>query len=272
MNIYISADIEGMAGIGGWHQAETDGRDYGLGRQWMTDQVNAAVEGAVEAGATTILVKDAHDTATNILLDKLHPAAELIVGWGPLKSMVEGVDESFDAVLLLGYHARAETVKGTLAHTWSGNLLELTVNDQPMGETGWAAIYAGHFGVPIAMVTGDDLLKEQIDQELPPGVHYVITKTGLAHESARMRPLQDVMTEIRETASAALSDIEALSVLRPRLPLTVTMRFRQWENLDACAAVPGVERIDVSTFRFQAADAIEAQKYFITLGRVASRS
>jgi D-amino peptidase len=271
MNIFISADIEGMAGIVGWHQAEHSERDYGTARLWMTDQVNAAIEGAVSAGATTVLVKDAHETATNILLDKLHPAAELISGWGPLGSMVEGVDESFDAVMLLGYHARAMTLGGTLAHTWSGNVLDLRLNGEPIGETAWAAAFAGHFSVPLALITGDDKLKEQADQELPPGFHYVITKMGMAHKAARLRPLKDVCDEIRETAAASLADLEGLPVFKPHLPATVSIRFRHWEGLDICAAVPGVQRLDVTTFQFQAADMIEAQKYFATLHRLAPR-
>jgi len=269
--VFISADIEGMAGIVGWHQACNTEPDYGTARLWMTEQVNAAIEGAVAAGATTVLVKDAHETATNIPLDKLHPAAELISGWGPLGSMVEGVDESFDAVMLLGYHARAMTPGGTLAHTWSSNVLDLQLNGRPIGETAWAAAFAGGYGVPLAMISGDDKLKEQVDAELPPGFHYVITKTGMGHKAARLRPLKDVCDELRETAAASLADLEGLPVFRPELPVTVSMRFRHWEGLDVCAAVPGVQRLDVATFQFQAADMIEAQKYFATLHRLAPR-
>jgi D-amino peptidase len=268
MNIFISADIEGMAGIVGPHQQFEEGRDYGLARLWMTEEVNAAVKGAVRAGATSVVVKDAHNTGTNILLDKLHPAAELISGWGPLGSMVEGIDESFDAVMLLGYHARAETAGGTLAHTWSSHVLELMLNGRPIGEAAWAAAFAGHFGVPVAMISGDDKLKTQVEQELPPGFHFVITKTGIGHKAARLRPLADVREEITDTAAMALGDIEGLPVFRPDWPTTIRMRFRHWEGLDACAAVPNVQRIDLTTFEFQAADAVEAQKYFATLHRL----
>jgi D-aminopeptidase len=121
------------------------------------------------------------------------------------------------------------------------------------------------------MITGDDKLKAQMDEELPPGFHYVITKTGLAHKAARLRPLKDVCDEIRETAAASLADPEGLPVLKPHLPATVTIRFRHWEGLDICAAVPGVQRLDVATFQFHAADMIEAQKYFATLHRLAPR-
>jgi D-amino peptidase len=271
VNIFISADIEGMGGIVGWDQADNQGRDYGTARKWMTDQVNAAIEGALEAGATSVVVKDAHETATNILLDRLNPGAELISGWGPLGSMVEGVDDRFDAVFLLGYHARAMSLGGTLAHTWSGNVLDLQLNGQSIGEAAWAAAFAGHYNVPLALVTGDDKLKLQIEQELPPGSYYVITKTGMAHKAARLRPLKEVCEEIRDTAAASLSDVEGLPVFKPDMPATVSLRFRHWEGLDICAAVPHVRRLDVNVFEFTAADMIEAQKYFATLHRLAPR-
>jgi D-aminopeptidase len=100
----------------------------------------------------------------------------------------------------------------------------------------------------------------------------VITKMGMSHKAARLRPLKDVCEEIRETAAACLADIEGLPVLKPHIPATLTMRFRHWEGLDACEAVPGVKRLDVATFECKAADIIEAQKYFTTLQRLARPS
>ncbi|MBI4580401.1 MAG: M55 family metallopeptidase, partial [Planctomycetes bacterium] len=149
--------------------------------------------------------------------------------------------------------------------------LDLTINGQSVGEAAWAAAFAGHFGVPIGMITGDDQLKAQVERELPPGFHYVMSKTGMAHECARLRPLADVRDEIRETAAAALADIEGLTVYRPKLPLTVTMRLRHWEGLEICEAIPTIERLDVNTLRFQAANVIEAQKCFVAINRLAPR-
>jgi D-amino peptidase len=269
MNVFISADIEGVGGVMGWHQGDPTGRDYKLACQWMTAEVNAAIEGCLAAGATSIVVKDSHNEANNIELDKLHPAAELISGWGPLGSMVEGIDEQFDALVLIGYHARSSSVRGTLAHTWSSIILDLQLNGRSMGEAAWAAAFAGHYKVPLAMVTGDDRLKGQLDEELPPGFHYVITKTAMAYKAARMRPIEEVRSEIRETATAALSDVEALPVFEPELPATMTLRFRHWEKLTDLEAVPNVERIDANTVQVQVNSIIEAQKYFMTLVRLA---
>ena len=163
MNVFISADIEGVCGVMGPCHWDPAGAEYKRACGWMTQEVNAAVRGALAAGAKRIVVKDAHNTATNIPLDELDPAAELISGWGPLDSMVEGVDSSFGAVFLIGYHARGGTIDGTLAHTFSSNVLDLRVNGQTVGEAGWAGMFAGHFDVPVALVTGDDKLKARVE-------------------------------------------------------------------------------------------------------------
>ncbi len=269
MNVFISADIEGIGGVMGTMHQEPGNPAYRLACEWMTGEVNAAVEGALQGGAGRVVVKDSHNTGMNIDLDKLHPAAELISGWGPLRSMVEGIDETFDALFLIGYHARGMTLGATLAHMWSSHVLDCRINGQSVGEAAWAAAFAGHFNVPVALVTGDDKLIAQVTQELPPGFLHVQTKTGMAFHAARMRPIPIVREEIRQTAARAMTKIKTLSPYKPTLPATITLRFRHWEGLDACAAVPTVERLSVDTFQFRAPDFIEAQKGFATLHRLA---
>lgn len=269
MNVFISADIEGVGGVMGPSHWDTAGADYKRACGWMTQEVNAAVRGALAAGAKHVVVKDAHNTGTNISLEELHPAAELISGWGPLNSMVEGVDSSFDAVFLIGYHPRGGTVGGTLAHTWSSNVLELRINNQPIGESEWAAAFVGHFNVPVVLVTGDDKLKVQVEAGLPTGFQFVVTKRGWAYNAAQMRPLVVVREEIEAAARKAVEQAASVTPFKPTLPLTCLLRFRHWEGLNACAAVPGVERLAFDSFQFRAADIIEAQKYFSTLHRLA---
>jgi len=269
MSVFISADMEGVCGVCSLNQWEPGGSGYDRACEWMTGEVNAAVEGAVKAGARRIVVKDAHCDGNNIDLERLHPAAELISGWGPLNSMVEGIGSDFKALILIGYHARASTADGTFSHTWSRNVLDLRINDVSVGEAEWAAAFAGHFGVPVAMITGDDKLAGQVRKTLPPGIHFVVTKTGWAFNAAQMRPIAAVREEIRETAAKALSDLQRLPIYRPSLPATITMRFRNWEGLHACEAFPGVRRLSVDTFQYQAGDLIEAHRYFSTLQRLA---
>ncbi|GMV98194.1 MAG: M55 family metallopeptidase [Phycisphaerae bacterium] len=269
MNVFISADIEGICGVMQKLHWDPAGSEYKRACEWMAEEVNAAVRGALAGGARRVVVKDSHYLGTNIRLDQLHPAAELISGWGHLHSMVEGVDATFNALFLIGYHARGGTVMGTLAHTWSSNLLDLRINDAPVGESGWAAAFAGHFGVPVALVSGDDQLRAQVAGELPPGFQFVQTKIGWGYNAAHSRPIPKVREELEAAARKAVEVAASLRPFKPALPMTVTMRFRHWEGLHACSAVPGVERLSFDTFRFQAADAIEAQKYFVTLHRLA---
>lgn len=272
MNIFISADIEGVCGVMGSLHWDPAGAQYAKACAWMTQEVNAAIEGALEAGAKRIVVKDSHNDGTNIPLDLLHPSAELISGWGPLNSMVEGLDRTFNAVFLIGYHARGATPDGTLAHTWSGNVLDLRINDQRIGETGWAAAFAGHFDVPVALVTGDDKLIAQCGEELPQGYQTVMTKKGWTYNAAQMRPMHEVRCDIRAAAGRAVRSIPSLRAFKPTLPASVTVRFRHWEGLHYCAAVPGVDQLAVDTFRFQARDIVEAARYFATLHRLARMS
>lgn len=272
MKVFISADIEGINGVVGDQHSDPQGADYARACDWMVKEVNAAIEGAFDGGASYVLVKDSHNTGTNINLEKLDPRAELVSGWGPLNSMVEGVDQTFGSVFLIGYHARATTLGGTLAHTWSGNVLDLSINGQIIGEVGWAALFAGHFGVPIGLVTGDDQLLAQVRHEIPEGVCTVMTKTGWAFNCAKQRPMIQVRDEIRTAARQAVTVSPRLACYRPTFPITLRIRFRHWERLSICEAVPGVRRVDAQTVEATAADAMEAQKYFVTLHRLARPS
>ncbi len=269
MNVFISADMEGICGVCTLNQWEPGGSGYARACEWMTAEVNAAVEGAIEAGAAKVVVKDAHCDGNNIDMERLAPEAELISGWGPLNSMVEGISPEFNAVVLIGYHARGSTADGTFAHTWSRNVLDLQVNGVSIGEAEWAAAFAGQFGVPVAVITGDDKLAGQVRATLPAGFRFVVTKTGWAFNAAQMRPIAAVRKEIRETVWQALLAPGELPVYRPKLPVSVSIRFRHWEGLHACEAVPNVERLSVDTFRYEASDFVEAHKYFTTLQRLA---
>ena len=121
----------------------------------------------------------------------------------------------------------------------------------------------------MALVTGDDKLAAQCAEELPRGYQNVVTKTGWNYNAAHMRPQAQVRKEIQEAAARSLKDIKSLTPYKPRLPAQITLRFRHWEGLHYCAAVPNVERMSVDTFKFEVRDFIEGQKYFATLHRLA---
>ena len=145
LKVFISVDMEGVSGLINWDETAQGGPDYPLFRKLMTAEANAAIAGALEAGATEIVVRDAHDSARNILPDELRPEARLIREWnGPL-SMMEGIDKTFDAVVFIGYHARAGTPDAVLKHTMSLSLFDVILNGVRLPEAGWNAAIAGYF-------------------------------------------------------------------------------------------------------------------------------
>ena len=169
LTVYISADMEGIAGISSTEDP--------LGPRFMTREVNAAVAGAFNAGATRVVVNDAHGSHTNLLQDQLDPRVTLIRGSLKPYGMMEGLDSSFSAVLFVGFHAKARSLGGFAAHTGSGIVADLRINGVSVGEGGMNALYAAWYGVPVAFISGDTLAVTQLGA-LVPGVVGVAVKTG----------------------------------------------------------------------------------------------
>lgn len=153
--------MEGVAGVVDREQTLRDGKEHERARKLMTQEVNAAIEGALEAGAKQVLVNDSHGTMRNIILEELNENAELITGSPKPLSMMQGIDKTFNAVLFVGYHAMRGTYKGVLEHTYHGNIVsDVFFNSKRYGETGMNAAVAGYFKVPIVLVTGDQAVAD----------------------------------------------------------------------------------------------------------------
>lgn len=261
LKVFISVDMEGIAGVIHWEDVSRDGKDYGLFRRLMTLETNAAVEGALAAGATEIVVRDSHGSARNILPDLLHPEAQLIRDWsgGPL-SMMEGIDASFDAVVFVGYHARAGTSDGVLKHTMSGTLFDVILNGTRMPEAGINAAIAGHFGVPVVLVAGDGAICRQA-REVLGNVETAAVKEGIG-TAARMLHPQKAQELIRERTEAALTGLAKFKPYRPKAPYTLEVVFTD-ENLAARASwVPGARRTAERAVAFTSNDLMEIIKFF----------
>ncbi len=166
--VYISADMEGVAAI-----SATDDQ---LGRRFMTEEVNAAVAGAFDAGATLVVVNDAHGSHQNLLQDLLDPRVTLIRGSLKPYGMMQGLDSSFAAVVFIGFHGKAGSEGSFLAHTGSGVVEDLRINGTSVGEGGMNALFATWFGVPVAFISGDSIAVMQL-REVVPGAHGVSVKT-----------------------------------------------------------------------------------------------
>lgn len=224
LKVYISVDMEGISGVNGDDQTSAAGAEYGRARKLMVEDANAAIRGAFDGGATEVLVNDSHGSQRNLLPEDLDQRARLISHSFKRYGMMEGLDETFDAVIFVGYHAKAESPRGLFAHTGSGVLRDLQVNGKSVGEGGMNAILAAWYGVPVVMVTGDDVAVEQ-QKETAPGVRGVVVKRAINSRAVELRPVADTRRDIQATAKEAVA--AAKKPARERLAAyTVRMEFR----------------------------------------------
>lgn len=260
LKVFISVDMEGVSGLINWDETAQGGPDYPLFRKLMTAEANAAIAGALEAGATEIVVRDAHDSARNILPDELRPEARLIREWnGPL-SMMEGIDKTFDAVVFIGYHARAGTPDAVLKHTMSLSLFDVILNGVRLPEAGWNAAIAGYFDVPVVFLSGDTAICKQV-REIVGNVETVAVKDGLGKAASMIHPAK-AQDMIQKGVAAALRNLKAYKPFKPSPPYKLEVVFTD-ENLAQRASwVPGAVRTGERSVAFASGDFMDIVKYF----------
>ena len=260
LKVFISVDMEGVSGLINWDETAQGGPDYPLFRKLMTAEANAAIAGALEAGATEIVVRDAHDSARNILPDELRPEARLIREWnGPL-SMMEGLDKTFDAVVFIGYHARAGTPDAVLKHTMSLSLFDVILNGVRLPEAGWNAAIAGYFDVPVVFLSGDTAICKQV-REIVGNVETVAVKDGLGKAASMIHPAK-AQDMIQKGVAAALRNLKAYKPFKPSPPYKLEVVFTD-ENLAQRASwVPGAVRTGERSVAFASGDFMDIVKYF----------
>lgn len=261
MKVFISADIEGITGI--IHDDQTTGTsgDYMQGRKWMTSDVNAAVDGALQAGATEIYVKDAHGNGRNILLDELRKEAILISGWTTLLSMVQGIDKTFDALILIGYHSMIGTEEGILAHTMSGCVKKFMINGRPMGEPEISALTAGYYGVPVVFIAGDQTATGELVSFIG-NIPNVVTKYGMGKQTGRLINPEITRQAITEGVSEALSDLSRFKPFKFDPPIKMSLKLSSQKMADLISFVPGVDRVDVDEVAYHTDDVMAMLKMF----------
>ena len=210
MNKYlISVDIEGITGVINKNFASKEGKYYQLGCGYMTSDVNAVVQGILNADPDAwIVIRDAHEDAVNLNLEELHPKANLIQGWGPTLNMLAGLDQTFKGVFLVGYHAGGKNNKAVLGHAFSSRVHYLKINGKFMNETGMAALYAGHYNVPVAFVSGDDCAINEAREQLGDVVVGVVVKQSLSRDSAISLPLEQAHFLLEKSAADAVAKLQ----------------------------------------------------------------
>ncbi len=254
--IFISVDMEGIAGVIKGSDCSSSGKDYDYFRKIMTLETNAAIEGALAAGATEIVVRDGHGSKTNILPDLLHKKAKLLRGVTTRpENMMLGIDETFDAVLFIGYHAKAGTTEGILAHTSSGNVLDLSINDVSLPEAGYNALIAGLFDVPIAFLAGDNWICQQA-KNLFGEVATVETKIGMGTAELGLHP-EAVRDLIRSEVLKAVKDLQQFKPYKLTPPYTMVLKVRKEREL-----FTGAEKSEEGEFTFTSSDFLEVMDAF----------
>lgn len=265
LRVYISADLEGVAGAVTPDQLGPGGFEYARFREFMTEEVLAAIAGAREAGATEILVSDSHGNGQNLLLERFPDDVRVVRSWPRPLMMMEGIDSAFDAAVFIGYHAATTNPRGVRAHTISSaRLAAVRLNGQEVSEAGLNAAIAGHFGVPVVLVSGDDVVVEET-RGLLGDVEGVVVKEAISFHSATTLTPAAARERIRAGVAAALrrlSDFRPMVLEQPVLEVT----FKNYRPAEVLAYLPWVERADAHTIRFRGRDMPEVSRFleFIT--------
>ncbi len=261
MKIYISADIEGVAGIVDWDQCRPDGgAAWQEGRELLTDEVNAAIEGALKVGARDIVVNDAHGLMRTLVPRRLHRAARLIQGRSKPLYMLEGIDASFDAALFVGYHGAAGVQHGILNHTYSP--LATRINGQTADEALVNAWVLGHFKVPLAFISGDEHTIQAARASLGSQIHGIATKRGIGRYAADSMHPDEACERIRDGVARALWSLDALIPHRATPPHRVEIDLPSSAQADRAGLIPGVERVGDRTLAYTADDILTAYRAY----------
>ncbi|HEY3530509.1 MAG TPA: M55 family metallopeptidase [Nocardioides sp.] len=263
MKVYISVDLEGVAGIADWEQCVARGDDYALGRDLALGEVNASIDGAIEAGAEQILVNDSHSFMRNLPPGELAGHASYLSGRFKPLYMMEGLDASFDVALFLGYHAAMPT-PGILSHTYNPRAIaNVTLNGTVTGEAGINALVAMHHSVPIEVITGDQYVGPEA-APFCPGINAIEVKTSISRYAAEHLHPHIAQQRIREGVYQALSEPSAGAPVM-HLPATLEIQLMSPDMAEQATWLRGVERLTSTTVRCEDDDPMRLYRRFMTL-------
>ncbi len=268
LKVYVSADMEGITGVASADQLSPAGFEYQQAREWMTNEVLAAIQGAREAGATEFVVSDSHGNGESLLIDKFpnDVPVRIVRSFPRPLGMMEGIDSSFGAVIFIGYHASTSSTTGVRAHTQSSALLtRIALNGVSMSEAGINAAIAAQYGVPVVMITGDDAIVEDTKRRLGP-IEGVAVKQAIGFHSAATLTPAAAEKLIRQQAKAALERRGQMKPYAVAAPVTLEVSFKNYRPVELLGYLPGVERIESHTVRLVARDMREVSKFleFVT--------
>jgi len=261
MKIFISADMEGVTGAVTGEQLGPTGFEYQRFREFMTQEVNAAIEAAFAAGATEIVVADSHGNGQNLLIEKLPKHITLVRSWPRPLQMMQGIDETFAGAIFIGYHSGTHNEAGVRAHTMSSaNLADVKLNGVQVPEAGINAAIAGHFNVPVIMISGDDAaVKEATD--LLGDLEGAVVKWNYGFHSARTMMPEAAQDLIRDKVKRAIGRIGDFKPYKLSTPIRLDVRFKNYRPAEVLSYLSIVERTDAHSIRYEAKDMIEMSKF-----------
>jgi D-amino peptidase len=262
MKIYMSVDLEGITGVVGSYQCLIKTGALPEVRKLVTGDVNAAIKGAVEAGAKTIWVNENH-SGRDLLSEELDPIANVLFGKPKPLMTLEGLDSSFDAVFLIGLHAAAGTMNAVMDHTWKAKCIQnLRVNGVTIGEIGLNALLAGHYGVPVSLVTGDQATAHEA-KELLGDVECAIVKTAVGRYSALCPHPSEARRIIQEAASRAISNGKRFIPFNLDYPIRMEIDYENAAYASCACWIPTAERVSSRTVAFNVPDFLSGMKTFM---------
>ena len=266
MKIYISADMEGVVGVVTSEQLGPQGFEYQRFREFMTQEVNAAIEAAFQSGATEVVVSDSHGNGQNLLIEKLPKDILLVRSWPRPLMMMQGIDESFAGVIFIGYHTGTTNPQGVRAHTISSaRLADVRLKGVSVSEAGINAAIAGHFNVPVIMISGDDAVVKETTALLG-DVEGAVVKWSSGFHSAKTLMPEAAYALIREKVKKAMSRIKDFKPHKLATPIRLEVRFKNYRPSELLSYLSIVERTDAHSISFTGKDMIEVSKFleFIT--------
>jgi D-amino peptidase len=267
MKVFISTDFEGVAGIVDWDQILANGRDYDLGRRLLIDETNAVIDGALAAGATEFVVNDSHSLMRNIPPAELHGRASYISGKHKPLYMMEGLNSSFDAIFFVGYHGSIGASQAILSHSYNPRAIwEVKINGRIVGETALNALVAAHHGVPIVLVTGDQVTAREA-REVLPEVECVVVKESITRYAAANLHPQVACERLREGAMRAIQGLPSQKPPSFVAPVRVEVTFLTADMAESATRLRGVEPVagGARAVVFEDADTLALFRTFVTI-------
>jgi len=258
--VFISVDMEGIWGVVHGDQI-SPGPDYARTRTWLAGDVNAVVEGLLEAGASEVVVNDSHGSMRNLVADDLNPKASLVSGTPKPLTMMQGIDQSFDACLFIGYHARAGSAPAILDHTISGSTVRaIRINGKELPEMGINGAIAGYYGVPVVMLSGDTDTCAQAKAIFGTGIVTAAVKDAIGRTAARLLPLESARQLLKTSAKNALAARTSIAPFKLSPPYVFELELATSLQAEAPSLIPTVKRTNPRTVTFTSGDYLEGFK------------